>query len=247
MGAEAYRAQPDLPGLDLERPGPKPGKGTRQMGATSARLAEVLRRENFVLRDDLQQDKRATLHSIVRMFGDYEVPYVVVGGLAVQLYNIETRPTVDVDIVSLRDAFARLKADQPWSRYGFELVFDRRRFIKLRHVESNVEVDINVDTRFARMLNQPTIEMVDGQPIAFCSPARLALSKLRTQRSDWPRDPRKRLQDRADLVAILQSRPDIAQELEHDPLTNDEMRQIFHEIVRALAKPTSDDLPPEDK
>jgi hypothetical protein len=70
---------------------------------TSPRLAAVLSRENFVLRDDLQQDKRATLHAVVKMFTDFQVPYVITGGLAVQLYNIRMRPTVDVDVVSLRD------------------------------------------------------------------------------------------------------------------------------------------------
>lgn len=216
------------------------------MGITSARLADIFDRENFVLRDDLQQDKKSTLLAVTRMFTDCGVPYVVVGGLAVQLYNIETRPTVDVDLVSLREPFGEMKKMEPWSKYGFELVFDRRRFIKLKHAASNVEVDINVDTRFARVLEQPTIELVEGQQIAFCSPARLALTKLRTQRTDWPRDPRKRLQDRADLMSVLRTHPEIVDELRHDPLTNDEMRQILDEILRELAKPINDDLPPED-
>ena len=231
----------------MDIPSTRKGRAGATRRQTSPRLAEVLERENFVLRDDVQQDKRATLHAIVQMFSDHDVPYVVVGGLAVQLYNLETRPTVDVDIVSLRDPFNKLKQAEPWSRYGFELVFDRRRFIKLKHAASNVEVDINVDTRFARVLEGPTIELVGGQPIAFCSPARLALTKLRTQRSDWPRDPRKRLQDRADLMGVLRSHPEIADELRHDPLTNDEMKQILDEILRELAKPFSDDLPPEDE
>ncbi len=213
---------------------------------TSLRLAEVFKRENFVLRDDLQQDKRETLRAVVRMFDDYAVPYAVTGGLAVQLYNIETRPTMDVDIVSLRQPFERLKKDQPWGRYGFELVFDHRRHIKLHHPASNVEVDINVDTRFSRLVEQYETETIDGQPIRFTTPAMLALAKLRTQRTDWPRDPVKRVQDRGDLMALLQTRPAIADELRTDPLTNDEMRQILDDVLAQLAKPSSDELPPED-
>ncbi len=214
--------------------------------ANSLRLAEVFKRENFVLRDDLQQDKRETLRAVVRMFDDYAVPYAVTGGLAVQLYNIQTRPTMDVDIVSLRQPFERLKKDQPWGRYGFELVFDHRRHIKLRHPASNVEVDINVDTRFSRLVDHYETETVDGQPVRFTAPVMLALAKLRTQRADWPRDPIKRLQDRGDLMALLRTHPDIADELRFDPLTNDEMRQILDDVLAQLATPSSDELPPEE-
>jgi hypothetical protein len=216
-------------------------------GVTSPRLAEVLSRENFVLRDDLQQDKRATLLAVARMFDDYKVPYVVSGGLAVQLYNVETRPTVDVDIVSLRKAFEELKADQPWPRYGFELVFDHRRHIKLRHAASNVEVDINVDARFSRLVENYETESVDGLPVRFTAPEMLALTKLRTQRSDWPRDPIKRVQDRGDLMALLKTRPEIVAKLRSDPLTTDEMRTILDDILHELARPASDELPPEEE
>ena len=216
-------------------------------GVTSPRLAAVLGRENFVLRDELQQDKRSALHAVVSMFRDYQVPYVVTGGLAVQLYNPQVRPTLDVDIVCLRKPFERLKAEQPWARYGFELVFDRRRFIKLRHTASNVEVDINVDTRFARVLDQPVTESVDGHPVCFCSLANLAFTKLRTQRSDWPRDYAKRLQDRSDLAGILRAHPEIVEALKTDPMTTDEMRQVLDEICRALAACPDDDLPPGDE
>ena len=216
-------------------------------GVTSPRLAEIFKRENFVLRDDLQQDKRSALRAVAAMFDDHKVPYVIVGGLAVQLYNIQARPTVDVDVVSIRREFKRLMEAAPWEQYGFELVFDRRRYIKLKHVASNVDVDINVDTRLATVLDTPTQESIEGQPINFCAVAKLALTKLRTQRSDWPRDPVKRIQDRGDLAAALQAHPEIADDLRNDPLTNDEMRTILDGLLHELANATSDELPePED-
>jgi hypothetical protein len=215
-------------------------------GITSPRLAEVFSRENFVLRENLQQDKRATLLAVVSMFDEYQVPYVVTGGLAVQLYNIETRPTVDVDIVSLRKPFEQLKKEEPWSRYGFELVFDHRRHIKLRHAASNVEVDINVDTRFSRLLEHYETETIEGYSVRFTAPAMLALTKLRTQRNDWPRDPVKRVQDRADLMALLHNYPELVATLRTDPLTTEEMQSILDDVCRQLAKPSSNELPPED-
>jgi hypothetical protein len=212
---------------------------------TTPRLAEILKRENFTLRDNLQQDKRATLLAIVRMFEDFGVPYVITGGLAVQLYDITVRPTMDVDVVSLRRPFEQMKVAQPWPQYGFELVFDHRRHIKLRHAASNVDVDINVDTRFARLLEGPTVETVEGRPIAFCSPSYLALVKLRTQRTDWPRDPVKRVQDLRDLMALLRSHPEVIPTLRTDPLTTDEMRQILDKVLADLARSATDDLPPD--
>src|SRR5205085_12312631 len=134
---------------------------------------------------------------------DHHVPYVITGGLAVQLYSVETRPTVDVDVVTLRKPFEQaFKNAQPWLKYGFELVFDRRRFIKLRHTASNVEVDINTDTRFTTLLEGPTSQKLSGQTVLFTAPEKIAFAKLRTQRSDWPRDPIKRVQDRGDLMQL---------------------------------------------
>lgn len=199
------------------------------------------------MRRDLQQDKLSALLDLVRMFEEHRVPYVITGGIAIQLYITQPRHTQDVDVVSLRKPFEQMKVAQPWGQYGFELVFDHRRHIKLRHASSNVDVDINVDTRFARLLDAPTIEMVEGRSVPFTSPLQIAFAKLRTQRSDWPRDPRKRLQDRADLVGLLQCHPEIATWLKADPGLNDEMRSILQDVVHTLAQPSSDELPPEEE
>ncbi len=213
---------------------------------TSPRLAAILDQENFVMHEHLQQDKRAALFEVVGLFQDFEVPYVIVGGLAVQLYNLRTRPTVDVDVVSLREPYKKLRDAQPWARYGFEQVFDRRRYVRLRHLASNVEVDINLDTRFARVLENPTVETIQGREIAFVSAYRLAFTKLRTQRSDWPRDPIKRVQDRGDLMSVLRAHPEVADELRGDELTTDEMRSILDTIMAELNTAGGDELPGDD-
>jgi len=222
-------------------------RGSAMAATTSPRLAELFSLERLIVRKNLQQDKRAVLLAVVRMFDDHQVPYVVVGGIALQLYSTRVRATVDVDVVSLREPFEKLKAAEPWARYGFELVFDRRRFIKLRHAAGNVEVDINVDTRFAHVLDQPVKETVDGYPICFCSLTDLAFTKLRTQRPDWPRNYARRLQDRSDLASMLQNHPEVPDMLRRHPLTTDEMRGILDEICRELAASPTDDLPPEDE
>lgn len=214
---------------------------------TSPRLAELFSMEGFILREDLQQDKRAAILAVVRMFSDFDVPYVITGGLAAQLYSDQPRMTVDVDIVSLRARFKVLQEARPWARYGCELIFDRRRYVQLKHVASNVEIDINVDARFARLLDEPVYETVEGQVVAFASASGIAFAKLRTQRTDWPRDPIKRVKDRADLMAILRGYPEVADKLRSDPATTDEMRQILDAILSDLRTPSSDELPPEDE
>jgi hypothetical protein len=181
------------------------------------------------------------------MFNDFGVPYVITGGLAAQLYSDQPRMTVDVDVVSLRAAFKVGQDAAPWARYGCDLVFDRRRYIKLKHTAGNVEIDIHVDTRFARLLDEPVYELVEGQTVAFAAPAAIAFAKLRTQRADWPRDPIKRVKDRADLMAILRNYPQIVDKLRADPMTTDEMRQILDVVLSDLRKPSSDELPPEDE
>lgn len=215
-------------------------------GDTSPRLAEVLSLEGLIVRSDLQQDKQAALLAVVSMFDEFQVPYVVTGGLAVQLYSDQPRNTMDVDIVSLRRPFKSLQEAQPWSRYGLVLVFDRRRYVKLRHESSNVDIDINLDTRFARLLEEPRFEQLAGRRIGFTSAFQIAFAKLRTQRSDWPRDPAKRLQDRADLIRIFRNTPSLPEQLRADTMVTPEMRQILDDICHDLGSPSSDDLPPEE-
>lgn len=193
----------------------------------------------------LQQDKRSALLAVVQMFEDFRVPYVVTGGLAVQLYSSEPRHTNDVDLVSLRAAFKAIQVAQPWAQYGFELVFDRQRYIKLRHVDSNTEIDINVDTRFARLLENPNYEVLDGRRIAFTSRLQISFAKLRTQRADWPRDPAKRYQDRGDLIRMFREYPDVPATLKDDPMLTDEMRDILAQIITE-AGTGADDLPDDD-
>jgi hypothetical protein len=213
---------------------------------TSPRLAELFSLEGLIVREDLQQDKRSALLAAVSLLEEHNVPYVVVGGIALQLYSVQVRATVDVDVVADRAAFDVLKEAEPWSKYGFELVFDRRRFIKLRHVESNVELDVNVDMRFAPLLSDLQTELVEGRPVKFCSSLSLAMTKLRTQRTDWPRDLAKRSQDRADLVQLLRGDPGLIAALRSHPTVNDEMKSILAEIEAGLSEGPSEDFPPED-
>jgi len=212
---------------------------------TPPQLTEMFSLERLIVREDLQQDKRTALLAVAHMFDDYHVPYVIVGGVALQLYSTPIRTTADVDVVSLREPFEKLKANKPWGRYGLELVFDRRRFLKLKATASNVEVDINVDSQFAHVVDQPVKEQVEGYPICFCSLLDLAFTKLRTQRPDWPRNYARRLQDRADLARMLQTHPEVRDLLRQYPFVTDEMRGILDDICRELAASPIDDFPPE--
>lgn len=212
---------------------------------TSPRLADLFSMEGLILRKHLQQDKKSAVLAVVRMFEEFNVPYAITGGLAAQLYTEQPRMTMDVDVVSLREEFKRLNDAAPWARYGLELVFDRRRFIKLKHAASNVEIEINVDTRFARLLENTAREFIEGQQVIFVSALQIAFAKLRTQRLDWPRDPAKRLQDRADLIRIFRTQPGLMDQLQTDEGTNDEMRRVLQDIRSSLS--ATDDLPPEDE
>jgi hypothetical protein len=220
--------------------------GTNGSSVTSPRLAELFSLESLVLREDRQQDKRRALPVVARLFDDFRVPYAITGGVALSLYSDEVRYTVGLNVVTSRCEFKPIDDVQPWDKYGLELVFDRRRYIKLRHAASNVDIDVNLDTRFLPLLETPTVEPVEGTPIRFVSVTSLAVAKLRTQRHDWPRSEEKRLQDRVDLMRVLRANSQVAEAARTHPLTNDEMRGILDDILAELRKPSSDELAPED-
>lgn len=212
----------------------------------SSRLDAILQRENLVLRDEHLQDKCVVLASVARMFDECDVPYAIMGGLAVQLYNIETRSTVDIDIAAPSELFAQMRERCVWSAYGFQEMRHDRVPFRLFHATGNVKVEIYPDSRFAFLLENPETEMIGQQAIRFGAPLPLTITKLRTQRSDWPRDQVKRMDDRVDLMRLLSAFPGIEDSIRRHPLTNNEMRQILHETLTLLAQPWSDDLPPDD-
>ncbi len=215
---------------------------------TSPRLSLIFSRENLVIRDEWIQDKPLVLHAIANLFGDHQMPYVIVGAFAVQVHCSHSRPTDDIDLVTSCESFARLQSTEEWRRYGFRYKAGRRQIVTLRHDEGNVNVDVILDRRFAQTLDDPHEEVLDGRPILFCSAEKLAFSKLRTQQKNWSRDPGKRMQDRVHLIELLQEHPELVEAVKQEPMTTPEMRQIMEEDFSSLGPYIEDDilLLPED-
>ena len=75
---------------------------TRAMmtGMMRNRLEEgfMLDRRWFWLRGEMERTKRPALLALARIFAEAEVPYAIIGGIALQVHQAEPRTTLDIDV-----------------------------------------------------------------------------------------------------------------------------------------------------
>ncbi len=195
---------------------------------------------------EIQDDKRSTLFAVARLMAEAGAKWVVTGGLAAQLYVDQPRFTLDVDaIVRPEDEASVFSCLQtPAHAEEFELIHRKRRWIALVHRRSGTPVDINSSKLFQDLVEDPSWIDLEGVKLPFAASRWIAFVKLRTQRRSWPRNPEKRLQDRADLMKILMANPEVPDELRS--MVDEEMARLLEQVIEELRQRPTEDLPPEE-
>ncbi len=175
--------------------------------------------------DNVQDDKRPALLALAGLMKMAGAEYVISGGLATQLHVSDARFTGDVDVVTRHEDAARIIDALQRSSAEFELIAQRRNWIQAAHRASGTPIDINTSPLFRRVLENPSIVELDGVNFPIAAPVAVAYTKLRTQQPRWPRNPRKRLVDRADLMQLLSDNPGLYE------LLKDDAEQRLHPLL----------------
>lgn len=157
---------------------------------------------------------RQAFRDLLRMLNDLEITYAMFGAFAMAAYVTERRSTLDIDVVARTEHLLLLR--QRAAEYGFdELPKDPEAVIRSFMHRNGVRIDLIFDDRaaFVDLDHTLTIDVPRVGRVVVADIVDVAFSKLRTQRSDWKRNPRKRAQDYADLVAMIGENPDLAESL----------------------------------
>lgn len=166
----------------------------------------LLDRQWHLLRGEMDQTKQPSLLALCRVLADQHVAYAIIGGLAVQVHHPEPRTTLDIDVAVLSlEALPREALNAAGFRFG--AVFE--------HSENwtaadGTPVQFSDDPAFAAPVMAAEEILLDGVTLRVIRVEDLLHEKLRAG-SDPARRRSKRLQDLADVQALLEARPDLAQ------------------------------------
>jgi len=171
----------------------------------------VLDRRWHWLRGEMEQSKRPALLLLARVLGEKGVPYAVIGGVALQVHQEEPRTTLDIDLAVNERAqipSAELEAA------GFE------RTGSYEHSENwlgpgRTPVQFTDDPELRGAIARAQVIELDEATLRVISVVDLLHEKFRAG-SDPARRRSKRLQDLADVQALLEKDPTLAATLSAD-------------------------------
>jgi len=156
----------------------------------------------------MERTKRPALLALVRVFAEAKVPYAIIGGVALQVHHAEPRTTLDIAIAVA--AYSQIPRAQ-LEAVGFTWT---RQF---SHSENwigpeGTPVQFTADPALAEAIERAAEIELEDVRLHVIGRADLLHEKLRAA-SDPARRRSKRLQDLADVQALLESAPTLAQEL----------------------------------
>jgi hypothetical protein len=168
----------------------------------------MLDRQWFWLRGEMARTKRPALLALARVLAAAEVPYVIIGGVALQVHQAEPRTTLDIVVaVAAYGLLPRAQLEAagfPYTgRFGHSENWIRPEGTPVQFTDD--------PTLTGAITRAEEIELKDVR-LRVIGRADLLHEKLRAA-SDPARRRSKRLQDLADAQALLESTPTLEQEL----------------------------------
>jgi Nucleotidyl transferase AbiEii toxin, Type IV TA system len=156
----------------------------------------------------MERTKRPALLALARIFAEAEVPYAIIGGIALQVHQAEPRTTLDTDVAVV--TYGELPRTQ-LETAGFRCTGRSSRPENWVGQEGT-PVQFTDDPALAEAIALAEDVELEDVRLRVVSRADLLHEKLRAA-SDPARRRSKRLQDLTDAQALLESTPTLEQEL----------------------------------
>lgn len=168
----------------------------------------LLDRQWFWLRGEMERTKRPALLALARVFADAHLSYAIIGGIALQVHQSEPRTTLDIAVAVA--TYGQIPRSQ-LEAAGF--IFHGR----FTHSENwfgpeGTPVQFTEDPALAQAIARAEEIALDEVRLRVITHVDLLHEKLRAA-SDPARRRSKRLQDLADVQSLLESTPELVQEL----------------------------------
>ncbi|MDP9122473.1 MAG: hypothetical protein M3O15_14080 [Acidobacteriota bacterium] len=160
------------------------------------------------MRSEIERSKKPALLVLGRILAEADVPYAIIGGVALQVHQSEPRTTLDIDLaVTDRRLIPRARLTEA----GF---VESGSFV---HSENwtgpeATPVQFTDDPALAGAVARAEVLELEGVPLRIIRRGDLLHEKLRAG-ADPARRRSKRLQDLADAQALLEQDPKLAAEL----------------------------------
>jgi hypothetical protein len=168
----------------------------------------LLDRQWHWLRGEMEESKRPALLALCRILGEARVPYAIIGGLALQVHQQETRTTLDIDVaVARRDSIPREALTS--SGFRFHESFEHS---ENWAAANGTPVRFTDDPMLANAISNADEVVLEDVSLRVIRVVDLLHEKLRAGGDPAPRRS-KRLQDLTDAEAILEGHPELAAEL----------------------------------
>jgi predicted nucleotidyltransferase len=181
-------------------------------------IAFELDRRWRLLRGEMDGSKKTALIELARILDEARVPYAVIGGVAVQIHQVEPRTTIDIDLAVL--ARAQIPRER-LSLAGF------RRTGSFTNSENwigpeETPVQFTDDATLAPAIERAEEIIVESVKLRVIAKRDLLREKLRAG-SDPARRRSKRLQDLADAQSLVEADSSLL-----EALTEAERRILEH-------------------
>jgi hypothetical protein len=168
----------------------------------------MLDRQWFWLRGEMERTKRPALLALARVFAEADMPYALIGGIALQVHQAEPRTTLDIDVAV---AAYRLLPRAQLESAGFTCTG------RFSHSENwigpeGTPVQFTDDPKLAEAITRAEEVELEDMRLRVIGRTDLLHAKLRAA-ADPARRRSKRLQDLADAQALIESTPPLEQEL----------------------------------
>jgi hypothetical protein len=154
------------------------------------------------MKGEMEPSKRPALLALAKVLAEAAVPYAIIGGVALQVHQAEPRTTLDIDLV-VRD-FAQI----PRAALEASGFAETGRFEHSHNWLSaeGTPVQFTADPLLLDAIERAEEVLLDGVALRVLGRGDLLRAKLRAG-SDPARRRSKRLQDLADVQALLEADP----------------------------------------
>ena len=165
----------------------------------------------YWLRGEMERTKKPTLLILGRLFDAAQIPYAIIGGVALQVHHPDPRTTLDIDIAVLsRDAIP----SEALIASGFRKTGSFKRSENWVSPDGTT-VQFSDDAALAGAISSAAEVVVDDVTLRVITIVDLLHEKLRAG-SDPERRRSKRFQDLGDVQALLEMNPALERELNSD-------------------------------
>jgi len=155
-----------------------------------------------------QADKELAILEVARIFDKAEVPYAIMGGVAVQIHTKEPRTTLDLDIAlrSKSDVPAEALLAAGFKHEGTFEFSDNWRAPGPLPRRQRTAVQFSADALTAAAVDHAGTVALEGVDISVVSPKDLVILKLAAA-LEKRRRKSKRISDYGDIVRLLEEHP----------------------------------------